>query len=143
MKNICNEKISLSNLYLTEFIHRDNLLWSQIFKLFYSTIIVILLPNISGFFNLMLPPIPVLLFRIIGLVMAVAFLYVALGYGKRLEASTETYKNILDSLPDEYQRIDLSKLKFGKLFSLRMSYVVIWFMFVSLIAVDIVFIIWV
>jgi len=134
--------IALLDVYLNEFIHRDNLLWSQVFKFFYASIIVMLLPNISDFLSINLPPFPVLLFRVLGLIMSVVFLYLALGYGKRLEASTSTYKMLIEKLKPNYQRIKLRNLKFGRFFEIRTSYVVILFMFLSIIVIDIIFIIY-
>ena len=142
-KKLNNEEtIALLDVYLNEFIFRDDLLWAQTFKLFYATIIVMLLPNITEFLNVSLPALPTILFRAVGGIMSLAFLYVAIGYGKRLEASTKTYNKTLEMLDAEYQRIKIKDLKHGKFFTWRTSYIVIFQMFFSLIVMDILFIIY-
>jgi len=130
------ETLSLMSIYLEEFTFRDHLLWSQTFKFFYATLIVILLPNISGMFSLDIAAIPSLAFRVTGLIMAVAFLYASLGYVKRLEASTKTYGNIISMLPKQYQRVPLRTVKFGRLFQGRMSTIIVVLLFFSLVILD-------
>jgi hypothetical protein len=131
------EIIALLDVYLNEFIHRNHMLWSQVFKFFYASIIVMLLPNLSDFLGITLPSFPILMFRIIGAIMTVAFFYISIGYAKRLEASTKTYNRIIDKLDIGYQRIKINDLKFGQLFSLRTSYILIYLLFLSLVAINI------
>lgn len=52
----CNATISLLNTYLTELIHRDQIFTQQIFKYFYTVLIIILLPNLTSHFLVELPP---------------------------------------------------------------------------------------
>ena len=52
-----SETISLLNVYLTEWSHRDKELWSKALKLYYAILVIILFPNITNFFNFILPPI--------------------------------------------------------------------------------------
>lgn len=82
--------ISLLNVYFSEWSHRDQILWSQIFKFYYAILIIILLPNISPHFDLTLPPMPDLAFRLLGLLLSIVFLYIALGYVVRLQAISYT-----------------------------------------------------
>ena len=131
--------IALMNTYLTEWIHRDNLLWMHVFKIFYATILVIFLPHITNYLNIDLPQINPLWFYIMSLV----FLYISLGYSKRLEASGKTYQNIIELLDDDLQRIKLKseKIKFGRFFSIRMSVLFCSILFFALTGVSIIMII--
>lgn len=51
--------IELMNVYLSEWEHRDEMLWAQVFKHFYATLIVMFLPNIASFLNVDLPRFPI------------------------------------------------------------------------------------
>jgi len=99
--------------------------------------IVILLPNLSGSLGITLPSFPKLMFRLIGAIMTLVFFYISMGYAKRLEASTETYNRIIDKLDIEYRRIKITDLKFGKIFKLRTSYILVYLLFLSLIVINI------
>ena len=56
--DIGNEQIiALMSVYLSEWEHRDELLWTQVFKYFYATLVVIILPNATKFFGIELPEI--------------------------------------------------------------------------------------
>jgi len=101
-----------------------------------------LLPNLMNYFNLDLLTMPILLFRVFGLIMIVTLLYISLGYAKRLEASTKTYNQIIEKLPLDFQRVKVSTLSLGKLFELRTSYLLIYIMFLALTAIDILLIIY-
>ena len=69
--------------------------------------------------------------------MSVSFLHISLSYAKRLEASTETYNKVLDKLPNDFRRTNIASLKFGRFFSARTSYVIVFLMFFSTVAVNI------
>lgn len=131
--------IALMSVYLSEWEHRDELLWTQIFKYFYAVLIVTVLPNIATFIGIELPEINIKLFPIIGMVMALVFLYVGLGYAIRLRASSRTYEEIMKLLGSEkYERIsirDKKKIKWGYLFAAPMAMVLVVTMFVALEAV--------
>lgn len=133
--------IALMSVYLSEWEHRDELLWTQVFRYFYATLIVTVLPNIAAFVGIELPEINIKLFPIIGMVMALVFLYVGLGYAIRLRASSRTYEKIMKLLgSEEYERIsirDKKKVKWGYLFAPPMAMVLVITMFVALEAVAI------
>ena len=132
-----DQNLTLMSIYLNEFKFRVERMWSQTFKLFYATLVVILLPNISGLFSLDMTMVPVVMFRIIGLIMALTFLYVSLFYAKTLKASLQTYEKINSSLPVEHQRVRYSSLKFGKLFGGGMAYTLTFLLAFALLAVDV------
>lgn len=127
--------LCLLNIYLEEWNHRDELLWKQVFKYFYATVIVLFLPNVASFLKIDLPKFPKFVFPLVALALALVFLYISIGYAKRLEASGDTYKNLISLLPEELQRIPLSspKIKYGKFFSRRMSVVICILMFLGLV----------
>ncbi len=139
-KKLDNDQlIHLMSVYLSEWEHRDELLWTQVFKYFYATLIVIVLPNIAKFVGIEIPEINTNLFPIIGLIMALVFLYVGLGYALRLQASSKTYVKIMKLLGNaEYERIsirDKKEIKGGYLFAAPMSLVLVVTMFTALVAV--------
>ena len=130
--------ITLMSIYLDEWKHRDSLLWSQVFKLFYAILIVIILPYVANFLGVSLPPINNKIFPIIGIVLAFVFLYIGIGYAKRLNASSKTYINIMRLLgKEEYQRVPLANLRFGKLFKPSIATVLVYAMFFALEAIAI------
>ena len=108
-KSLNNDQlITLMNVYLSEWEHRDGLLWTQVFRYFYATLIVIALPNIAACIGIELPEINTNLFPIIGIVMSIVFLYVGLGYAFRLQASGQTYEKIMKLLGNtDYERISI------------------------------------
>ena len=125
--------IALMEIYLSEWMHRDGVLWQQVFKFFYATLIVMLLPNITGYFSIELPIVPNYAFRIAGIVSAIFFLYVSLGYSKRLEASGNTYQRMINMLPEKFRRVPLKEIPYGKYFAPRMSTTICVLMFVILV----------
>lgn len=126
--------INLMNVYLSEWNHRDELLWSQVFRYFYVTVVAIFLPNIAGFLGIKLPDkLPNIIFPIAGLLLSVVFLYVSIGYAKRLEAVGKTYQKLISYLPIDLQRYSLldPEIKYGKYFHHPMSIVLCMLMFVG------------
>lgn len=128
--------IALMGVYLSEWEHRDELLWTQVFRYFYATLIVIVLPNVAVFIGIELPKINIKLFPIMGMVMALIFLYVGLGYAIRLRASSRTYEKMMKLLGnEEYERVsikDKSKIRWGCLFAAPMAMVLVATMFLAL-----------
>lgn len=130
-----DQLIALMAVYLAEWEHRDNLLWSQVFRFFYANLIVIVLPNIASFLEIDLPNINRSFFYILGMVMALAFLYIGIGYAKRLKASSDTYKKIMRMLGKKYQRVPLKRLKHGFYFHPPLANFLIYSMFFALEAI--------
>ena len=125
--------ISLMAVYLDEWKHRDSLLWSQTFKLFYANLIIITLPYIADFLGISLPQIDNKVFSIVGIIIAFVFLYISLGYSKRLNASSKTYAKMIKMLENEnYQRIPLEKIKNGKIFKTSIATVLTYTLFLVL-----------
>lgn len=134
--------IALMSVYLNEWEHRDELLWTQVFRYFYATLIVTVLPNVATFIGIDLPKINVRVFPIIGLIMSIVFLYVGLGYAIRLRASSRTYEKIMGLLNDErYKRISIKDNKLGRIFSAPMAFVLVVTMFIALVSVAVLFLV--
>jgi len=138
-----DEKISLLSVYWSEFTHRDSILWSQGFKFYFAALIIMLLPNISKMFEIDISAVPRLAFRILGAILSIAFLYVILGYAKRLEAISKTYNEMLKTLPEQYRRISIRdrRIRFGRFFQGSLAVILSVLLFFSLISVAILLII--
>ena len=63
--------LDLMDIYLSEWKHRDEMLWKQVFKYFYATLVVLFLPNIASFLGINLPEFPAVLFPLAALVLSV------------------------------------------------------------------------
>lgn len=110
--------IYLMDVYEREWEYRDTLLWKQTYRLFYFSLILILLPSISASIQIELPLIPPKVFTCIGLFLALISMFISWSYGIRLEASSLTYMNLMDKLPQSYRRVrvnDLYKIKHKKM----------------------------
>lgn len=116
--------ISLLSIYESEWEHRNNILWSQVFKFFYLSIFIMVLPNVTDYLSISLPNIQPKLFPIVGILSATISLFLSLSYSKRLEASSETYKKVNSLLPSECQRVKLNNIKYGKYFMKRHTTVI-------------------
>ena len=90
----------LMEIYLSEWQHRDNLFWKQIFTYCIATIFVMCIPYMD-IWNLKLDEkFPKLMFPIVGVVMAILFLYVSLAYSKRLLVASKIYRELIEKLPN-------------------------------------------
>ena len=136
--------LSLLEIYLSEWEHRSEVLWRQVFYYFYAIVVVLLLPNIASFIGVKLPNLPELLFPIIALFLSFAFLYVSLGLAKRIDASVKTYNKLIHLLPPELRTITVAspEIKNGKLFSKRMSVIICYLLFFCLLFMSIVMIVY-
>ncbi len=124
-------KIALAEIYLSEWKHRDELFWRQIFKYFYTACIILFMPNIANMLHIDIAGIPSKLFYLMALFMSFFFWYVAIGYAKRLEATSIVYDRLLNEIPGKFKRIHLtdSEIKYGKYFNVRLMYLICGMMF--------------
>ena len=140
-KKLTNQEIiALMDVYLTELNHRDQLFYIQAFRYFYAVIVVILLPYIPFITPLLennLFLIHKLIFHICGFIMTLIFGYVLWGYKIRLQASSDTYIKTYEKLDQEYQRISLDKIPYGKLFKHQMIRIIIITMLLALLGINI------
>lgn len=133
--------IALMDVYLCEWTHRDNLLWSQVFRFFFASLFVIMLPNLAEGFGIKLPSLGDWIYRFVGGIMAFVFWYVSVGYSYRLAAIGNTYQKLINLLGDDYKREsikDKTKFKCGWFFSKRMAFLISCVMFFALIFLDII-----
>ncbi len=119
-----DQLISLLNIYETEWQHRDNQFWSQVFKLFYLSIFIIALPLLSSGLGIKLPLISRLIFPITGIFATVFSYYVSICYALRLKVTRDTVHELIKCLPPAYQLRKVSDIKYGKYFSLRQALVI-------------------
>ena len=102
--------IYLMDVYEREWEHRDNILWKQTYRLFYFSLVLILLPSISASIQIELPLIHPKVFTCIGLLLALISTFISWSYGIRLEASSKTYVNLMRKLPPSYRRVKIDDL---------------------------------
>ena len=136
--------LDLMEIYLSEWEHRSEVLWRQVFYYFYATIIVLFLPNFTVFLGIELPNFPELLFPVVALILSFAFFYISLGLAKRIDASVKTYNKLANFLPTELQRITIEspEIKYGRFFSKRMSIIICSLLFLCLFFLSVLMIIY-
>ena len=139
-----DDLLNLMEIYLSEWAHRSDVLWRQIFYYFYATMIVLFLPYLTSFIGITLPDFPELLFPVVAVIMSCAFLYVSLGLAKRIDASVKTYHKLVDFLPVELRVITIvsPEIRYGKFFRKRMSVIICFLLFFCLISMSIVMIVY-
>lgn len=138
------ELISLISIYLSEWEHRDNVLWRQVFKFYYVTLIITVFPHITGYFDADFEINNPSIFYCIGLIMSIMFYYVAIATAMRSKASYKAYEKVANLLENEertYSRVSVSSLKFGRIFNFPLAIGIITVMFCSLIIIAIVLLI--
>jgi len=112
--------IALMAVYLEDRNHRDQLGTDHIFKFFYASIIIGLVPNLSAALGTSFDFIPSIVFRIVGLLIAGFYIYVASAYADRLNAMSSSYARLIDMLPESYHRTPI-KAKYDKYMSTWIS----------------------
>lgn len=138
------EILSLTSIYFSEWEHRDDVLWRQVFKFYYVTLIVMVFPHITGYFDADFEINNPVIFYCIGLIMSIMFYYVAVATAMRTKASYKAYEKITNLLEDgehTYSRVSVSSLKFGKFFKFPLAIGIITAMFCSLVIIAIVLLI--
>ena len=123
-----DQLLVLMQIYLSEWSHRDSMLWKQVSTYFISTLVVMILPFINLWELNLGEAIPNWLFPTVGLCMSIAFFIIGKGYAVRLTAIGKTYENILRKLPDNFQRIQLKEINPHSLANMRMAYFIVYLM---------------
>lgn len=127
------ELLSLMNIYLTEYTYRDSILWKQCFTFFSVAFIVTLLPYANIWDISFGETIPNYLFPLVGILISIIFLYISNQYAQRLAAISDSYRKLIDMLPQEYRRNNLRKTTDIRKKD-RLSFVIPNVMFIALIA---------
>ena len=99
-----DQLINLMNVYLSEWEHRDSMLWKQVFTYFFATLIVMILPFANIWDFSLGDKIEPWIFPVIGLLMTLVFSVIGKGYAIRLQAIGHTYGELIDKLPKEFKR---------------------------------------
>lgn len=131
--------LNAMNVYLQEYIHRDNHMWSQNYRLFFSTLIVILTPNLTTGLGIELPELlkkHSYIFPIVGIFLALIFLYISLSLAKRFNSVSKTYNKLILTLPEDLQRVKLDELPV-KMLNYPAAYLITFILFFALIAIAI------
>ncbi|MCH5192186.1 MAG: hypothetical protein J1F23_08495 [Oscillospiraceae bacterium] len=139
--NDTNELLSLMDLYLSEWFHRDSLLWKQAFTYFFAILVISILPFAKLWGINFDSVIPKWIFPLIGLILSVLFFVFSMGYAERVEAVGAIYRDLINMLPQEYRRKKIIEMGNGpiyKIISLRLSKLIPYVMFVLLIAINII-----
>ena len=119
-----DQLLALLDIYESEWQHRNNLLWSQVFKLFYFSIFIIAFPVLSGGLGYNIPIVSSLIFPIVGIIAAFFSYYMSISYALRLRAARDSVNKLINFLPMEYSLIKLSEIKHGKFFMARQTFVI-------------------
>lgn len=101
------------NIYLQEYIYRNTHMWNQNFRFFFASLIILFLPNLTEGFGITIPDIFLensWIFPVMGIFLAMIFLYVSLSLAKRFRAISITYNRILDMLPTELRRTSIKDM---------------------------------
>ena len=93
--------LGLLNIYLEEWKHRDNIMWNQVFRIYYATLIITILPYIEILKNDSGNKFDNKICFWISLIMSFFFLYIGLAYGLRLKAIGDTYMKLCMMIEDE------------------------------------------
>lgn len=133
-----DQLLTLMEIYLSEWQHRDNLFFKEIFTYFFSSLVIMILP-FADIWGLHLPEaLPTWLFPGIGMVMAIAFFIISSGYIARFKALNDPYQALINKLPPSYRRKTIKELypgALGKLLNWRMASFISVFMFLSLMVI--------
>ena len=96
--------LSLMNLYYSEWQHRDSLMWKKMCTFFFAVFIVILLPFANIWDISLATKIPNYIFPITGILISFVFLHICMQYAERLSKIGETYRALIELLPEDYRR---------------------------------------
>ena len=136
--------LSLMDIYLSEWCHRQDDFFKLVFRYFYVDVLVLFLPNISSYMGIDLPKIPAVIFPCVSAALSLLFMYATIGDHKRIEASAKTYQKLIDLLPENLRRASIfsAEIKHGKFFPGYMNLTVSCGMFISAFLLSIVMIVY-
>ncbi len=105
------EKIAMLNLYVTQWMHRDSIMWKIISVLFYAVIICNGLLFFTGDYDLS----SIVVFApVIAFLATLLFRLISFSFAARLEAIGKAIEKITMLLPPDVHRIPIEKTSFGK-----------------------------
>lgn len=136
-----DQLLNLMDIYLSEWTHRDSMLWKQIFTYFFATLVVMILPFANIWEFSLGDKIASWIFPAIGILMSLAFFIIGKGYAVRLTAIGKVYDKLIQKLPKDYRRIKLEEINPHSLANMRMSFFIVYLMSILLTALGIVLLI--
>lgn len=95
---------SMYAIYQSEWEHRDSVLWSTAFRLFFTSLLIALLPYLEGYFAVDMP-FPAWIFVAASILLTGYFFVVTLAYGERLAAAGATLARLQLKLDPGLQRV--------------------------------------
>lgn len=117
-------KLALMAIYRDEWMHRDDAFVAMFWRLITISLVVSFLPNLIvriGVDHQAIKTLPSWLFSSCGILCALFGMYLSLGEAKRIEAIDKAYKNVMSTLPTEYQMIALDNLPKSRIFKPRLT----------------------
>lgn len=130
--------INLANMYLSEWSHRDAIIWKQVFSYFIACLVVMLLPFMTYFGIDFGGALPKWIFPAIGMVLAIFFFIVSKGYAIRLRAVGGTYQRLIEKLPKDMQRTKTTEINKNVIFNINMCNLIVHVMFIALWAIGVI-----
>lgn len=117
-------KLALMAIYRDEWMHRDDTFIAMFWRLITISLVISFLPNLIvrvGIEHQAIETLPSWLFSSCGILCALFGMYLSLGEAKRIEAIDKAYKNVMNTLPVEYQMITLSNVPRSRIFRPRLN----------------------
>ena len=105
------EIIQVLELYLSDWQHRNQMFWQQNYRFFFAGLVVSLLPYVKFVENTLVDVMDRQIFHIVGIVVAVIYFVIVNAETARLHALSVKYKEIMNLLPDTYQRKEIKDSK--------------------------------
>ena len=106
-------KLALMEIYRNEWMHRDNAFIAMFWHFITISLVVTFLPELVSRLGLdqdTLEHLPYWIFPVCGIITACFGMYLTLGEARRIEAIDLTFKNIMYTLPADYQMLKLDSL---------------------------------
>lgn len=105
---VTEDIVALYAIYQAEWEHRDSLIWSQTFRIFFAALFITLLPYLENYFSLDLP-FPSLFFVLASLILTLYFLVLSLAYAERLAAVGATIQKLQGMLDYRLRRVPVGE----------------------------------
>lgn len=135
------EIINLMSVYLDEWKHRDLSFWTQTYRYFYATLIVILLPNIGSIFEIRLAfSVGDKIFPLVGIFMSIFFMYFSVVSGIKSTLASNAYRQLISYIPKDYREKCVAEQRHGKYYNIKMAIALPIFMFSVLIVISLILI---
>lgn len=131
--------LRLIEFYHTDWMHRDSFLWKQVFKYFFATLIVIIIPFTDNWILNFEGIIPKWIFPSVGIVLSCIFFIVGRGHVARLRASGKKYNDLFEMLPKDFRRITLDEIHKAPISNRSLAPILVYTMFFILITLSVVF----